>query len=255
MVQGGTTDGKYLYACLEDQKANSGDDEYYYHTENHTTVIVKIEIATMKMVAKSDMLYLDHSNDMAYNSKTNELVVVHCGMNKEKPERSRILSFIDPDTLTIKRTCENAFEGGYAATYNANKDIFVAAGGGGYKYYNGNYQNADGSYRNRLTRYDDTIYSSFTTGHTTQDDDYIYAVLTGDGKDGVNDSGFGYLVISTWEGKLVTICRIPLPEDESQEIETENICHVGNTFYVMYNARSGSSIGHIHSFTIEGLSH
>ena len=213
----------------------------------------------MKMVAKSDMLYLDHSNDMAYNSKTNELVVVHCGMNKEKPERSRILSFIDPDTLTIKRTCENAFEGGYAATYNANKDIFVAAGGGGYKYYNGNYQNADGSYRNRLTRYDDTTYSSFTTGHTTQgidcDDDYIYAVLTGDGEDGVNDSGFGYLVISTWEGKLVTICRIPLPEGESQEIETENICHVGNTFYVMYNARSGSSIGHIHSFTIEGLSH
>ncbi len=259
VVQGGTTDGKYLYACLEDQKANSGDDEYYYHTENHTTVIVKIEIATMKMVAKSDMLYLDHSNDMAYNSKTNELVVVHCGMNKEKPERSRILSFIDPDTLTIKRTCENAFEGGYAATYNANKDIFVAAGGGGYKYYNGNYQNADGSYRNRLTRYDDTTYSSFTTGHTTQgidcDDDYIYAVLTGDGEDGVNDSGFGYLVISTWEGKLVTICRIPLPEGESQEIETENICHVGNTFYVMYNARSGSSIGHIHSFTIEGLSH
>lgn len=258
VVQGGTTDGTYLYACLEDQKANSGDEDYYHHTENHTTVIVKIEIATMKMVAKSDMLSLDHSNDMVYNSKTNELIVVHCGMNSEKPERSKMLSFIDPETLTIKRTCENAFEGGYAATYNANKDIFVAAGGGGYKYYNGNYQNADGSYRNRLTRYNDTKYSSFTTGHTTQgidcDDDYIYAVLTGDGEDGINDSGYGYLVISTWGGKLVTICRIPLPDDEYSEIETENICHVGNTFYVMYNARSGSNIGHIHSFTIEGLS-
>ena len=259
VVQGGTTDGKYLYACLEDQKANSGDEDYYHHTENHTTIIIKIDLATMKMVDKSKMLKLDHSNDMVYNPKTNELIVVHCGMNSEKPERSKMLSFIDPETLTIKRTCENAFEGGYAATYNESKDIFVAAGGGGYKYYKGNYQNTDGTYRNKLTRYNDTKYSSFTTGHTTQgidcDDDYIYAVLTGDGEDGINDSGYGYLVISTWEGKLVTICRIPLPDDEFSEIETENICHVGNTFYVMYNARSGSNIGHIHSFTIEGLSH
>ena len=260
VVQGGTTDGTYLYACLEDQKAPSGIskdewEKYYKATSQHTTIIVKIEIATMKMVAKSKMLKLDHSNDMAYNPKTNELIVVHCGM---EGERHKILSFIDPETLTVKRTCENAFEGGYAATYNASKDILVAAGGGGYKYYNGNYQNADGSYRNRLTRYNDTKYSSFTTGHTTQgidcDDDYIYAVLTGDGEDGINDSGYGYLVISTWGGKLVTICRIPLPDDEYSEIETENICHVGNTFYVMYNARSGSNIGHIHSFTIEGLS-
>lgn len=259
VVQGGTTDGTYLYACLEDQKAPSGIskdewEKYYKATSQHTTIIVKIEIATMKMVAKSKMLKLDHSNDMAYNPKTNELIVVHCGM---EGDRYKILSFIDPETLTVKRTCENAFEGGYAATYNANKDIFVAAGGG-YKYYNGNYQNADGSYRNRLTRYNDTAYSAFTTGHTTQgidcDDDYIYAVLTGDGEDGINDSGYGYLVISTWGGKLVTICRIPLPDDEYSEIETENICHVGNTFYVMYNARSGSNIGHIHSFTIEGLS-
>lgn len=257
VVQGGTTDGKYLYACLEDQKANSGDEDYYHHTEIHTTVIIKIDLATMKTVDKSEMLYLDHSNDMVYNSKTNELIVVHCGMNSEKPERSRMLSFIDPDTLTVKRTCN--FEGGYAATYNESKDIFVAASGGGYKYYKGNYQNADGTYLGKLFRYNDTLYSSFTTGHITQgidcDDDYIYAVLTGDGEDGVNDSGYGYLVISTWEGKLVTICRIPLPDDEVSEIETENICHVGNTFYVMYNARSGGNIGHIHSFTIEGLSH
>ena len=97
---------------------------------------------------------------------------------------------------------------------------------------------------------------NFHTGHVTQgidcDDNYIYNVLTGDGEDNVNDRQFGYLVITTWAGKVVTTCRIPLPDSESSEIETEFIFHVGNTFYVVYNARD-TQVGHIHSFTVEGL--
>ena len=87
VVQGGCTDGKYIYACLEDQKPYSGDPDYYHNTQNHTTVIYKWSIETGKTVAKSEPLSLDHANDMAYDSKTNELIVAHCGF---KDARSKI---------------------------------------------------------------------------------------------------------------------------------------------------------------------
>ncbi len=270
VVQGGCTDGTYLYACLEDQKipAGAGQEEReaaYYKTSAHTTKIVKIDLATMKTVMISEPMYLDHSNDMAYNSKTKELIVVHCGMETTKDEngrdvkRSRILSFIDPETLTINKTIVDAIEGAHAMAYNESRNTFVTATGRYYKMYNGNYRNAAGGYWTYLERVmTEKNYSNFSEGHITQgidcDDKYIYAVLTGDGEDGISDSGYGYLVISTWEGQLVTICRIPLPDGEISEIETENICHIGNTFYVIYNTRDSSNVGHIHRFTIEGLS-
>lgn len=261
VVQGGCTDGTYLYACLEDQKVPAGAskeewEQYYKRTSAHTTIIAKVDLQTMKPVKMSEPMHLDHSNDMAYNPNTNELVVVHCGMEQD---RGKILSFIDPETLTLNKTIEYAFEGGYAMAYNASRNVFVTASGRYYKMYNGTYKNPAGGYWNSLERVmEDKSFPNFSEGHTTQgidcDDDYIYAVLTGDGGDGVSDSGYGYLVITTWEGKLVTTCRIPLPNGETSEIETENIFHIGNTFYVVYNTRDSSNVGHVHRFTIEGLS-
>ena len=256
VVQGGCSDGTYLYACLEDQKSDSGDPDYYYHTEIHTTVIYKVRLDTMEVVKKSEPLHLDHSNDMAYNSKTNELVVVHCGMNPDKPERSKLLSYINPETLEINATVEGAFEGGYAMAYEASRDVFVTATGNYYKIYDGFYKNAAGGYIPLTRTMTDTSIQNSHKGHITQgidcDEKYIYNILTGDGEDNINDRQFGYLVITTWEGKVITTCRVPLPEGENMEIETEFIFHIGNTFYVGYNARN-TQVGHIHSFTVEGL--
>lgn len=258
VVQGGCTDGKYIYACLEDQKPNSGDPDYYHNTKNHTTVICKWSIETGKLVAKSEPLSLDHSNDMAYDSKTNELIVAHCGF---KDERSKILSFVDPETLTVKATKEGVFEGGYGIAYNEKRDIIVTATGG-YKLYKGNYLTEDGEYKNSLTRVNgnkgESDFQTFVEGHTPQgidcDDDYIYACPTGDGGDGISDANYGYLIITDWNGKHIATCRIPLPEDEYTEIETEAVFHIGNTFYVIYNTGKTTKVGHIHRFTIEGLS-
>lgn len=238
VVQGGCTDGTYMYVCMENQ---AGD---YEHTSKHTTIICKLELATGQLVAMSAPLKLDHSNDMAYNSTTGELIVVHCGSENG---RNKTLSFLDPETLTILRTRDAILpNGAYALAYNATRNQYVTGDGG----------SASLSVCNAGFAYLDTM-SSFATGHITQgidcDDDYIYSVLTGDGKDGIDDEGFGYLVISTWEGKLVATCRIPLPTGESSEIETECIFHVGNDFYVVYNALDGVNAGHIHKFTIEGL--
>lgn len=258
VVQGGCTDGKYIYACLEDQKPNSGDPDYYHNTQNHTTVIYKWSIETGKTVAKSEPLSLDHANDMAYDSKTNELIVAHCGF---KDGRSKILSFIDPETLTVKATRENVFEGGYGIAYNEKRDIIVTATSG-YKLYKGDYLSGNGVHKNALTRVNgnkgENDFQTFVTGHTPQgidcDDDYIYACPTGDGGDGISDANYGYLIITDWNGKHIATCRIPLPEDEYTEIETEAVFHVGNTFYVLYNTGKTQSIGHIHRFTIDGLS-
>ena len=257
VVQGGCTDGKYIYACLEDQKPNSGDPDYYHNTRIHTTVIYKWSIETGKVVAKSEPLSLDHSNDMAYDSKTNELIVAHCGF---QDNRSKILSFIDPETLTVKATRENVFEGGYGIAYNEKRDIIVTATGG-YKLYKGNYLSENGVHKYALTRVNgnkgENDFQTFLEGRTAQgidcDDDYIYACPTGNGKNGIDDANYGYLIITDWNGKHIATCRIPLPEDEYTEIETEAVFHVGNTFYVLYNTGKTAKIGHIHSFTIDGL--
>lgn len=257
VVQGGCTDGKYIYACLEDQKPNSGDPDYYQNTRIHTTVIYKWSIETGKTVAKSEPLSLDHSNDMAYDSKTNELIVVHSGF---KDQRDKILSFIDPETLTIKATREGVFEGGYGIAYNEKRDIIVTATGG-YKLYKGNYLSENGEHKYTLTRVNgnagENDFQTFVDGHIPQgidcDNDYIYACPTGDGEGGISDSLYGYLIITDWSGKHIATCRIPLPEDEYTEIETEAVFHIGNTFYVLYNTGNTTKIGHIHSFTIDGL--
>ena len=256
VIQGGCTDGTYIYVCMEDQKTNGGKNpENYENTAIHTTVIYKLNAETLETVAKSEPLYLDHANDMTYDAKTGELIVVHSGNGQG---RNRILSFVDPENMTLLRTCTTAFEGGYAAAYSASKDILVTAHVGEYKYYKGDYRNADGTARETLVRINHPTYRNYREGSYLQsidcDDDYIYGVLTGDGADGIDDANFGYVVISTWEGKYVATCRIPLPEGENEEIETENIFHIGNTFYVIYNSRTSSHAGHIHRFTIEGLS-
>lgn len=235
VVQGGCTDGTYMYVCMENQ---AGD---YDHSSKHSTIICKLELATGNLVAMSEPLKLDHSNDMAYNSKTGELIVVHCG---NENGRNRTLSFLDPQTLTLLRTRDGILKRGtYALAYNESRDQYVAADSGL------TVCNASFIYQKEN--------SSYCDGHTSQgidcDDDYVYSVLTGDGEDGVDDKCFGYLAISTWEGQLVAFCRIPLPSGEENEIETECIFHVGNDFYVVYNARNSVNAGHIHKFTIEGL--
>lgn len=235
VTQGGCTDGTYIYICMENQH---GD---YENSAVHTTIICKLRADTGELVKKSAPLKLDHSNDMAYNSKTGELVVVHAGIN------GKTISTVDPETLEIIRTRTNLLEfGTYAMAYNAATDEFVAGGSGGraFSVYSGTY-----SYQND--------YSSYNDGHITQgidcDENYVYFILTGDGEGGVKDRNYGYLVITTHKGRHVATCRVPLPAGESTEIETECIFHIGNLFYVAYNTRDAVKAGHIHTFTIEGL--
>lgn len=105
VMQGGCTDGKYMYLILENQKIKED-------------MIFKVDMATWEVVAQSESLKLDHGNGMGYDSKRNTLIVSH---NTGDVKR---ISFVDPETLKITGSRTLDF-GIYGITYNAEKDWYA----------------------------------------------------------------------------------------------------------------------------------
>ncbi|MBQ0078551.1 MAG: hypothetical protein KBS66_01485 [Eubacterium sp.] len=86
-MQGGCTDGKYLYYVL-------------YNRNKENSKIAKIRISDMKVMKVSKALGTEHGNDICYNSDTGMLVVVHNSTHKKR------ISEIDPTTLKVVNTLD-----------------------------------------------------------------------------------------------------------------------------------------------------
>ncbi len=97
--------------------------------------IAKINLKTKKLIKVSPDLNISHGNDIAYNSDRKQLVVAHGAPNY------KLVSFVDPNTLTIQKTVSltlpkgtpgatdsncNNFEGITAIAYNTNHKMYVA---------------------------------------------------------------------------------------------------------------------------------
>ena len=80
--QGACSHGKYSWHVL-------------FNRKNNKCRIIKVNMLTHKVVKKSKVLPLDHGNDMTYDTKRNQIVVVHY---EPHPRR---LSVIDPNKLTV----------------------------------------------------------------------------------------------------------------------------------------------------------
>ena len=87
IIQGGTTDGKFIYVIV-----HNGDK-----TAAAKSRLRKYDISTMEQVAETDPLQVCHGNDIAYKPAENELYVVHCYPNGDT------VSGFDADTLAFKR--------------------------------------------------------------------------------------------------------------------------------------------------------
>ena len=64
-VQGGCSDGKYLY-------------EFMISKDSLHCVIVKYDLAEQKVIAFSEDLMLGHANDGAYNPNDGTIAITHC---------------------------------------------------------------------------------------------------------------------------------------------------------------------------------
>jgi hypothetical protein len=198
IIQGSCTDGTYLYTCLNDG-ADSGA----------VTTIVKTELRSGKVVAKYEGLMIDHANDLTYNSATNEIVAIH-----NAPNRTHV-SFFDADTLELKELKKVRLQL-YAIEYDENEDCYWVGIAHGYNY---------AKYDAKMEKY--VTYQGYNNGFTKQgmdaDDKYVYFVLY----------NTNCIAVYTKDGKYVRQIDLPVTSGEP-----ENISHVGDTFYIVYNNSS-----------------
>ena len=107
--QGGCSDGKYYYQSFI--YLNSADES------QNSTIIVKYDLSTGLEVRRSGKILTGHTNDMAYNSRTNQIIIAN-----NKPDYN-IVTIIDAATLKIIRT-EKVPCPIYGITYDDERDVY-----------------------------------------------------------------------------------------------------------------------------------
>lgn len=113
-VQGGCCSGKYIYEIMRNS------------TDNISALYV-INPKTWTVVNKKENLQTDHGNDMCYNSKTNEVIILHGDPNKN------LLSFFDADTLEYHKTVD-VKDLLFSIDYDASQDCYYAGRAGAEAY-------------------------------------------------------------------------------------------------------------------------
>ena len=194
-IQGGTTDGKYLYVIT-----HNGDK-----TINAESILQKIDIKTMKTVARSERLRVSHGNDIVYKKNTNELLVVHC-----YPD-GKMVSVFDADTLKFKRKIELPISI-YCMSYDESLDCYWVGVSGG-----DTFAKLDADFK-FVKRYMSQMHDYVTQGMDC-DDTYLYFVRYKK----------NCVVVYTKDGGYVGEYPLTFPG------EPENICHIGDYFYVVGN--------------------
>ena len=198
IIQGGGTDGQYLYVILNDG-AKSGA----------RSVLNKISLETMRIVDRKVDLEVDDGNDLCVNPKTGELIIVH-----NAPNRTHI-SVFDAETLEFKRkvylNCDI-----FAMSYDEDLDCYWVGLSGG-----DNFAKLDSDFK--IVR----RFSGAGKGYTTQgmdcDSQYLYFVM------------YNKCCIVVYDKKGSYIGEYELPVNNC---EPENISHVGDEFYIVYNNSS-----------------
>ena len=192
VMQGGATDGQYLYYCMENQSLSA-----------HESYIYKIDPETGRVVKRSASLQLDHSNDMTYNAKLRQLLVVHNAPNR------KYVTFVDIDTLQKVKTIKLDWEI-FCIAYNEERDEYCIGLSGGQSF---SIVDSDFKFIRR--------YNIAGTGYTTQgmtcDGNYLYFA----------QSGANVVVVYDWDGYRIDVVPI-----EFTEKETENISIIGNDVYI-----------------------
>ncbi|MBE6754945.1 MAG: hypothetical protein E7555_00575 [Ruminococcaceae bacterium] len=200
ILQGGCTDGKYAYFCSHNGYAD-------------VCSISKYEIDTWKEVARSNVVDVDHGNDITYNKDKRCLVVCHNAPNRT------LVSYVDKDTLEIIETIEIPLEI-YSITYNAKTN----------KYAVGISYTFDFAILDKNFKVIETIKGVKPKSTTRQgmdsDDKYLYFLLSFPNAISVYD----------WDGNHYGVFEL---NDEAAKYESENIFLLNDDLYIGYNYSFG----------------
>ena len=208
--QGAASDGSYVYFIM---KKADGDRE--------VDRIFKIDMQTWEIVAESEVLPLDHANDMTYDAQTHTHTLVVTNMYEH------IVTLIDPDTLTVKETQTLPY-GTYGVGYVGGDMPFFFLG------YDG---------ENGLVMTDRSFDAMRTTPLASAEG------FTGQGMDA--DSRYAYVPLSPGTEAYNKIQIYSLSDGEhlgdvmlDTTMESETIFHVGEDFYIQFN-HNGSKIARL----------
>ena len=212
--QGGCYNGKYFYQAFVDYDDIHG-------------VIVKVDTTTGAVVAHSEPEVIYHGNDITYNSKTNEVLVVHEGY----------VVVYDADSLDFKTSIYISIPnvdswGVTAMSYNAHNDTYVLFNGWGWEFYV-----VDSNFSSLISRGSMTpptkTYSSYeycTSQGICSDENYIYSLFYEDLDGNINT--FDYVTrvqVRDYNFNLVNTFTIGLGNSNH---EPENISIVDGKFYL-----------------------
>lgn len=216
-AQGGCIVGDYGYQAF--YRKDGGSDQ-----ANNHCIILKFDMKTGEVVKQSEILQLNHVNDITYNSKLNCLVVVH------NAPFANLLSYIDLDTLERIDTF-TIDEFIYSIAYDAKRAQYVVglSGGQTFKILDENFQAVTDAFS------PSDLSSGFTTQGASCDDDYIYFVLYNPNT----------IMVYDWEGNFVSKLDIDL---NVEDWEVENLTVDHGTIYFM-GARLGLQTAHIYKVT------
>lgn len=204
--QGGCSDGTYAYYILSNQFSSTQSGK-----------IVKFDMSDWSVVAVSDQLDTDHSNDLTYNTKTNKIVAVH-----NKPNYTT-LSIIDPETLTVDYDVDIGVAV-YSIGYSEELDQYICGQSGTHSTF---------AILDNEFKLVEMVYGTHSTLYTNQgcyaDENYVYSFRSGS----QNNIADNYIFVNDWDGNIVAEILVDLPT------EAENIFRVGNMWYTGYYSSGG----------------
>jgi hypothetical protein len=203
--QGIATDGKYVYTVLKKKLSGSEVDR-----------IVKIDMETWTEVKQSEELPLDHANDMTYDPIRKQLVVVNMV--------DSLITLVETENLTVVETKKLSF-GTWGTGYISSLDRFAFL--------------AYGTPSGLVTT--DREFNPITAAPLNSAPEYV-----GQGMDA--DDNFAYVPLSPNAGKsknIIQIYDIATGEYKCDvavmtKMESESIFHVGNKFYIQFNAKGAT---------------
>lgn len=201
-AQGGCSDGTYYYQAF--YRRDGGSEQ-----ANNDCIVVKYDIKQGKIVAQTEILQLNHVNDMAYNSRTGLLVICH------NAPFANLISYVKAETMEYVDTFP-IDEFIYSIGYSAKRDQYMVgiSGGQTFKVLDAEFKAVGEAFKPTSRS------SSSTTQGGTCDDDFIYFTLHSP----------SLITVYDWNGNFVTI--IELPEINAKIHETENMAVLNGEIYL-----------------------
>lgn len=218
-TQGGCRVGNYHYQAFIKTDPESNE-------MNNITYVGKYDLTTKQTVLYSELLDLNHANDMTYNSKTNELVIVH------NAPRAKMLTCLDPDTLTITRRLELPTSA-YAITYSTARDQYMIGVSGSKDLLP---VSADMQKLAKKPYKATPTADRCTTQGICSDETFVYCVLW-DSKYKVSPQMQNRITVYDWYGNYVGTVNITVDKLEPENISVEN-----GTFFVLAASSKGGKI-------------